>query len=43
MVGNRIAELGLLAGRGAWLGLVSLLVVVLFSALPIGLQWLLKW
>ena len=43
MISNRIAEFGLLAGRGALLGLVILLVVVLGSALPMGLQWLLKW
>ncbi len=42
MESNRIAEFRLLVGRGALLGLVGLLVVVLGSALPMGLQWLLR-
>ncbi len=42
MSSREIAEFGLVAGRGVLLGLVSLVVVVLGAALPMGLQWVFK-
>ncbi len=41
MLYTRVAEFFLLMGRGALLGVLGLLIAVLATALPLGLQWLL--
>ncbi|MFT5085765.1 MAG: hypothetical protein ACI906_000435 [Candidatus Latescibacterota bacterium] len=41
MLSTRIAEFFLLMGRGALLGALGLLIAVLGTVLPLGLQWLL--
>jgi hypothetical protein len=41
MLNTRIAEFFLLMGRGVLLGVLGLLIAVLGTALPLGLQWLL--
>ena len=42
MIISQIVELFLLTARGARLGLFSLLLAVLVSALPMVLQWLFR-
>ena len=42
MIIGQVVEFVLLTARGAMLGLFSLLVAVLASALPMGLQWLFR-
>jgi hypothetical protein len=41
MLSTRIAEFFLLMARGVLLGLLGVLIAVLGTALPLGLQWLL--